>query len=285
MPFFSPLSHTLSNLSRHRADPAATARRLGHMSILMRGHGAPNLPRVPTVFQRFEPLGGTHLADTDQRTPENFAQDLLARVVGEANMDGRVSHALPIQASDHLRVASLSETWHPSAPGELAYDVAGRPVCIYDPGKATRPGAVARTFIVQLAQLRLAATAVPHDYHPADHAHFLIMAGVFNGQGLDMLTLGASLAKRPEFRGLSEKALVAEIEHAAVLGMTVRGLVPEQMVGSYGPVLPQGFRKRIPALCHALEDAEDEVKILRSLCRRTACPESAQASLRTRFAG
>ena len=284
MSFFSPLSNSLSNLSRHRADPAAIARRLGHLSTLMRGHGAPHLPRVPTVFQRFEPLSDTRLDDTDQRTPENFAQDLLARVVGEAHMDGRVSHGLPIHASDHLRIAPLSDTWHPAAPGEVAYDVAGRPVCTYDPGEAGRAGAVARTFVVQLAQLRLASTAVPHDYHPADHPHLLVMAGVFNGQGLDMLALSAFLAKRTEFQGMSEKTLVAEIEHATVLGMVVRGLVPEQVIGSYGPVLPQSFRKRVPAISHALEDAADEVKILRSLCRNVACPESAQASLRARLA-
>jgi len=281
MSIFSPLA----NLSRYRDDPADTERRLEHLSALIRAHGAPNLPRVPTVFQRFEPLCETHLADTDQRSSENFAQDLLARTVGDAHMDGRISHGLPITASDHLRMAPLSETWHPDAPGHIHYDVAGRPVCTYASEKAPTPGALARTFIVQLAQIRLISGVVPKDYDPRTHAHLLVMAGVFNGQGLDMLALAPSMAKRPEFKGLSEKVLKNDIQHATILAMVVRGLVPEQIIASYGPVLSQQFRKRIPSICHALEDTADKVKILRNICRNSKCSESAQVSLHKRFAG
>ena len=266
-----------------RFDADATLRHLGHLSYLINAHGAPHLPRVPTVFSRYEPLARTCYGPDEQRAPAHWADDLFARTASESHAERLASHSLPRSEPDQLLFRPLSELWHRNAPGDVAYDIAGRSVCTYTLGDENIRGRMATGFLVQIATLRLLSAAPPDAYDACDHASLLVAALVFNGQGLEALNLLPELARTPVGQ-LSQARLGQELEHATLLAMVVRGLVPEQIIATYGPVLSPALRKRVWTLCQGFADYTPEVKLLRRLCAGTQCPESAQASLHRKFA-
>lgn len=243
-----------------------TIRQIQDLTFLITRFGEPRLPRVPALLARHEPLSESVQRPDDSRSALDWAGDLFARAVSEAGMGAQLSHTLPRTAEDHLRPVSLSESWHEGVAGEVAYDVAGRGVCVFDEADTMRPGAVAADFFVQMALTRLVGTTPPDGFVSNDQAPLVLAALVFNGHGLEALGLLPQLRANPVFRRFDESELRAEIEELSVLAMYARGLVPEQIVASYGRLLDGGFRKRVFALHNEQRTYVPEMKILRGLC-------------------
>jgi|GEM_PF-3182587 len=258
----------------------------GQLAWMTNTFGSPYLPRVPSVLQRYESLAETAFNEEDTRTSEDWAQDLFGRIVNECHMeDWTLScRPMPDAPDDGLHAFLLSSTWHRMAPGSYHVDILGNPVVIYNADKVSEPGAIALSFILQLATLRLASAPVPDDYNAEDHARLLVEMAVYNAQGLELMAMADMLADHLVQQGLLRQRdvsrFLSELEFTTILGMRTRNLAPEQIVATYGPLLTRTFRKRVWNLVEELNSYGPEMKLMQRLASGKDCAEHAQLSLR-----
>ena len=265
------------------------ARKLWHMETLawaIREFGAPHLPRVPSVLRRFEALHTTVRHTDDERLPADWASDLLGRVQADCRMESWILHSR--QKNDTVdaeyREVPLSSRFHPAAPDRIRVNILGEPVVLADPATYGTQGATALSYILQLATLRLASSEAPETYSHDLHAQTLLAASVYNSAGLELIAMGDLFINYVVERGWLRRAdasgFIAELEFATVLGMRVRGLTPEQIIASYGPVLSKGLRKRIWALSADVDRLAPEFKLLKHLTNQHHGVQYGQAQLR-----
>ena len=273
--------------SRSTLNQTRTLWHIEHMAWLINAHGPIHLPRVPSVLQRFESLSQTAYRSDDARTQEDWAEDLFGRVVTDCHMQDwdLKCRELPDDPDKGIAGVSVARTWHPKAPGLYYVDVLGNPVVVSDPDNASCEGGMALSYILQLATLRLISSNAPEHYDPYQHAMAVMGVAVYNGQGLECLAMASRLTQHLLSSGRVKQseinAFIGELEFATVLAMKARGLAPEQVVASYGPILERSLRKRIWSIYQELEAFAPEVKLLQRLCSGFHDSENNQAQLRS----
>lgn len=264
-------------------------RKLWHMETLawaIREFGAPHLPRVPSVLQRFEPLHTTLRDPEDGRLPGDWASDLLGRVQSDCRMENWILHFRQKSGDadvDYREVALMSR-FHLAAPGRIHVNILGEPVVLADPSTYGVAGRTALDYIVQLATLRMASSEAPDAYRHELHAHAIMAMCVFNAAGLELIAMEnqliAYLVEAGWLKRSDASEFIAELEFATVLGMRVRGLAPEQIIASYGPILSKGLRKRVWSLCGEIDKLAPEFKTLKLLTNDHQGVQYGQAQLR-----
>lgn len=252
-------------------------------------HGAPHLPRVPTVLSRWTPLSDSRRSPDDSRTVAAWADDTFARVLQSCRMDDWTISLVPAggMAERGVRATPLRSHWRREAPEVVHHDLRGEPVVLYRDEDMHRMGVFALKCLLQLATLRMASAAAPGGYSPARHAWHVASTAVFGGGGLDMLNMEDELLSISAAHGVVRTAdareLVRAVEVMTVLAMRARRLTPEQIVASYGQVLGKGFRRRVRAISEGIDRHGSELKLLQRLADGRICNASAQVALRTRL--
>ena len=240
-----------------------------------RSLGAPALPRVPTRFQRSEPLAATTYRADDMRSPLAWAGDLFARICSDCRAAERgldldpMPVPLPAPAEAGVFTTTLNGVFHPGAPGVVRRNLRNQPVCGLDMARVGVTGATARDCVLFLATETLVRHAPPPRYTADGHARAVLAVATHLGQGLELLRMGEVLWSELVEAGWMGRGDVAGARMGVELGTTLhfalQNLTPEQVLASYGPALEAGYRKRLPRLCSTLAALEPELKLIRRL--------------------
>ena len=211
------------------------------LAYLTRRFGPPVRPAVPSPLHKSRGLESLHYDDTDPRTVFDWAQDSYASVCD----------AMGLEAADHQLVASVE----PVAP------VSGR--LTFDPNTCAERGRFVSRLVLELGQRRLDGFDPGFTPSPFQTAVILLSAAAYHRQGFvlthtpDAVTDAIAGTRAP--RRFVENALV----FAACTVLTTLRQTPEQIVATYGTILPFTVRKKVRIACRQAEAFGPEIKLLR----------------------
>lgn len=244
------------------------------MSWLINRYGPPKVPKVPSPIHRTEQLSELCWQEDDVRTVFDWAQDSFGRIKSECGMEDWSIQIEP-QPDERFdgRHMQFSQSWNTDSKEPYYVDGYGRPVIHYDPRHCEDPGYFSARMIIKLAEIKLMNFAPERGISPLQSGILTLTTACYMRQGFTLAALPDAVTHYLTREGDTAKVPMRIINNTLVfsncLTMLSRKLMPEQIVASYGCIMPKAYRKKIRPACKQLESYEAEIKVMRLLANPT----------------
>jgi len=240
------------------------------MAWLIKRYGPPQAPKVPSPIHRTEQLSELCWQENDMRTVFDWAQDNFARIKSESGMED-----WSIQIAPHpdepfdSRHMQFSQSWNTDGKEPYYVDGYGRPVIHYDPRHCEDPGYFAARVIIKLAEIKLMNFAPEKGISPLQSGILTLTAACYMRQGFNLAALPEAVAhyltREEDTAKVPQRIIDNTLVFSNCLVMLSRKLMPEQMVATYGTLMPKAHRKKVRPACKQLEGYKSEIEVIRLL--------------------
>ncbi|MEP3891995.1 MAG: hypothetical protein ABJN69_16180 [Hellea sp.] len=244
------------------------------MSWLIKRYGPPQAPKVPSPIHKTEQLSDLCWHEDDVRTVFDWAQDSFGRIKSECGMEDWSIQIAP-QPDERFdsRHMQFSQSWNTDSKEPYYVDGYGRPVIHYDPRHCEDPGYFAARVIIKLAEIKLMNFTPERGISPLQSGILTLTAVCYMRQGFALAALPDAVTHYLTREGDTAKVPPRIINNTLVfsncLMMLSRKLTPEQIVASYGCIIPKAHRKKIRPACKQIESYTAEIKVIRLLANPT----------------
>jgi len=240
------------------------------MSWLINRYGPAKSPKVPSPIHKTEQLSDLCWREDDSRTVFDWAQDNFGRIKSECGMDDWSVQIAPgpdePYNSEHMLFA---QSWNMDSKELYYVDAYGRPVIHYDPRHCEDPGYFAARVIIKLAEIKLMNFAPEQGISPLQSGILTLTAACYMRQGFNLAALPNAVAYYLTREGDTSKVPRRIIDNTLAFSTSLmllsRRLTPEQIVATYGCIMPKSFRKKIRPACKQIESYKSEIKVMRLL--------------------
>lgn len=244
------------------------------MSWLINRYGSPKAPKVPSPIHKTEQLSDLCWREDDSRTVFDWAQDNFGRVKSECGMeDWSIQIAPQPDEPFDSRHMQFSQSWNTDGKEPYYVDGYGRPVIHYDPRHCEEPGYFVARVIIKLAEIKLMNFTPDKGVSPLQSGILTLTAACYMRQGFNLAALPEAVAHYLTREGDTAKVPQRIIDNTLVfsncLTMLSRKLMPEQIVATYGTIMPKAHRKKIRPACKQVESYRSEIKLMRLLANPT----------------
>ena len=240
------------------------------MSWLLRRYGPPKNPKVPSPLHKTEELSDLAWQEDDARSVFDWAEDNFGRIKCECGMDD-----WSIQIAPHpdepfdARHMQFAQSWNMNNKEPYYVDGYGRPVIHYDPRHCTDPGYFAARVIIKLAEIKLMNFIPEQGISPLQSGILTLTTACYMRQGFTMAALteavGYYLTHERDTAPVPRRIIENTLAFSTCLMLLSRKLAPEQIIATYGSLMPKGFRKKIRPACKQVESYKPEIKMMRLL--------------------
>ena len=240
------------------------------MSWLLRRYGPPKNPKVPSPLHKTEGLSDLAWQEDDARSVFDWAEDNFGRIKCECGMDD-----WSIQIAPHpdepldARHMQFAQSWNMNSKEPYYVYVYGRPVIHYDPRHCTDPGYFAARVIIKLAEIKLMNFIPEQGISPLQSGILTLTTACYMRQGFTMAALteavGYYLTHERDTAPVPRRIIENTLAFSTCLMLLSRKLAPEQIIATYGSLMPKGFRKKIRPACKQVESYKPEIKMMRLL--------------------
>jgi len=237
------------------------------MAWLIKRYGPPQAPKVPSPIHRTEQLSELCWQENDMRTVFDWAQDNFARIKSESGMED-----WSIQIAPHpdepfdSRHMQFSQSWNTDGKEPYYVDGYGRPVIHYDPRHCEDPGYFAARVIIKLAEIKLMNFAPEKGISPLQSGILTLTAACYMRQGFNLAALPEAVAhyltREEDTAKVPQRIIDNTLVFSNCLVMLSRKLMPEQMVATYGTLMPKAHRKKVRPACKQLEGYKSEIEVI-----------------------
>ena len=240
------------------------------MSWLINRYGPPKAPKVPSPIHKIEQLYELCWRQDDVRTVFDWAQDSFGHIKSECGMDDWSIQIAPKPDEQFdSRHMQFSQSWNTDSKEPYYVDGYGRPVIHYDPRHCEDPGYFAARVIIKLAEIKLMNFVPEKGVSPLQSGILTLTAACYMRQGFNLAALPQAVAHYLTREGDTAKVPQRIIDNTLVfsncLAMLSLKLMPEQIVATYGTIMPKIHRKKIRPACKQIESYGPEMQVMRLL--------------------
>lgn len=237
------------------------------MAWLIRRHGPPARPTVPSPLHKSSSLEDLHWDASDSRSVFDWADDSFGMIKSDCRMDDWTVTVIP--AGDGVDPSSVMPTRQLASPHSHApyiVDLHGRPVFFYDPRDCVEPGYFTARAVLRLAELRLTGfeSATPLSGFTGRMA--VLTAACYGRQGLALANLprdvSAFLTSDQDLRAVPHRVVMNTLCFSTCLALRIRRQSEEMILATYGARMPKVFRRKIKQACRQIDSFEQELKLL-----------------------
>jgi hypothetical protein len=218
------------------------------LAFLIRHYGPPARPAVPSPLHKRPGIETLVYDDLDQREVFDWAQDSYATVCD-------VMHINP----DEFRfIASVEDEGAPHFPSTHLPNLLS-----YDPRHCSQRGYFVAHLVLEICDRKL--SAFNPGFEPSDFqaAIILLSAAAYFRQGFVLTHCLAATAQALGTVKRPHRFLENTLCFAACTALAINRQSPEQIVATYGAILPKAVRKKVPITYRQIESFETELKLLR----------------------
>lgn len=222
-------------------------------AYLIRHHGLPQRPTVPSPLHKSQGIETLVYAQNDARSIEDWAQDSFATILHAINQAGK--------ADLILRPDGAPQTGQTEAPHSRESPL----ILGYDPSRVSEPGHFVSRIMLQLAAVHMSGFETAPNLSGVQRALIWLSACAFMRQGFALAHCAPALQTELSVWSVPQRVIESHLVFAACLGLRLRRQAPEQIVATYGRVLSPSMRRKIRPACRQIDHFAPEVKWLQSL--------------------
>ncbi len=211
------------------------------LAFLIRQYGSPARPIVPSPLHKSQGIETLVHDASDGREVFDWAQDNYATV----------NDAMGLNPAEFRFIASLE-------PVPEAADLV-----TYDPRLCGEKGRFVADLVLDLCDKKLATFDPEFEPSPFQAAVILLSAAAYFRQGFVLTHLPEATRHALDHANTPQRFVENILTFAACVALCVNRQSPEQIVATYGTILPKHIRKKVPATCRQIESFEAEIKLLR----------------------
>ena len=211
------------------------------LAFLIRRFGPPTRPLVPSPLHKSPGLESLRHDETDARRVFDWAQDSYATICD----------AMGIPAGEHRLLASVDPI--PPQAGLL----------LFDPAECEARGQFVARIVLELCNRRLAGFDPGFAPSEFQAAVILLSTAAYFRQGFVLTHIPEAVAHVLSGTHAPQRFVENTLTFAACAALGVLRQTPEQIVATYGVILPKSVRKKVRAACRQANGFEPEMKLLR----------------------
>ncbi|MEP1229407.1 MAG: hypothetical protein ABJG88_01895, partial [Litorimonas sp.] len=155
-------------------------------------------------------------------------------------------------------------------------DNRGQTIIFYDPNRLHQIGYFAAHIILKLAELRLRQIQIEYVQSPLTQYLTTLSAVCYNRQGFNLMNLTPyvseyftdDMGKKPISSRLIENALC----FTAVMALRTHRQSNEQIIATYGQIIPKTCRKKVRQAYKQTQDFEHDLKLMQLMNKPRANP-------------
>jgi|GEM_PF-3800282 len=261
------------------------SRALWHMDMLIwliNHNGPPHTPNVPSPLHFTQPLSQRCWGEMDTRMPLIWAEDEVAHII--ANTKLPIQNISIIPDVDQVLRHSTSNTpnsshkahftagWQKTPDLRINLNIQGQPIILYDPRRCMEPGYFSAKVIMAMARIYVGMNEKPDNFMTENERALTWLAACFSGQGFVLLDLSEKLFAEMLFnREITQKyrrSIHREITFTTVLCLASKGMMAEQIIATYGPIISKSVRRNIWSIYKQISRYDQKLKMLRLLINR-----------------
>ena len=216
------------------------------LAFLIRRHGPPSRPPVPSPLHKSHGLDMLFYDEDDERSVYDWAQDSYATVADCMQID-----------PDHFRLVSSVEPVAPT-PGLLTFD----------PRRVGEKGHYVSNLTLDICASRMDGFDPGFVVNGFQPALVVLAAAAYHRAGLALTNVLPAVTEALAEHGVPQRFVENTLVFSACAVLSVLRQSPEQMVATYGPAITTQVRKKIRPACRQVESYGPELKLLQVMGER-----------------
>jgi len=226
------------------------------LTQLIQKFGPVKRPKVPSLLHKSDRL--YHLAWTDiaTRSVPTWAQDNFIAIKSECDMEDWPIEIHPFSSQNDSNT-TIQDSF---------LDNRGHSVIFYDPDRCHEAGYFAGHMILKLAELRLSHVQSEYAQSPFMKRMAILSAACYNRQGFNLLNLtpyvSHYLTNTLDLKPIPLRLIENTLCFTSSLALKVRRQSSEQIIGTYGQLMPKACRKKILHAYKQIEAYDSDIKLM-----------------------
>ncbi|WP_409433418.1 hypothetical protein ACJ3XI_02635 [Litorimonas sp. RW-G-Af-16] len=231
------------------------------LAWLMRTYGPTIRPTVPSPLHKSKQLNDLCHDEMDTRSVYVWAEDSFGEIKHASNMS-------------EWEIGLVAMTGVPQDGGLEMHVPPNTDVVLYDPSRCEDAGYFPAITLMQLAEIQCQPFQPEAGLSPLMQGMLILASGAYNGQGFALANLvpdvSEYLTAERDVRRVPFRIIENTLCFATCLNLMTKRQSPEQIVATYGTLMPTGFRKKIRQACRQIETFQEELKLLQILAEPKA---------------
>ena len=227
-----------------------------NLTELIQIYGPLKRPKVPSPLHKSGRLYRQAWTDTDTRSVANWAHDNFITILSECGMEDwpiDIHPLLPEAESEHLTNG--------------LYDNLGNQIIFYDPDRCHETGYFTAHIILKLAELR--SSQIQRGYVQSSLAKriSILSAACYNRQGFNLMNLTPYISEymtaNQDEKPIQARLIENTLCFTTLMALRIGRQSNEQIIATYGQLIPKSCRKKIPQAFKQIEDYQNDIKLMR----------------------
>lgn len=242
------------------------------LAWLMRKYGPQSRPEVPSPLHKSSRLFTVRWEELDSRNVADWAQDTFGEIVCASGMGDWPLQLIAEADGELLETPKILHNVNTSQVIE-AYlvDHFGRPMITYDPRRCYLPGYFVARIVLRLAELRMTGYSPEAGLSPLMNRMLVMGTACYARQGFTLANLceevSAFLTQPADARNVPLRIVTNTLCFTACLNLRVLKQSPEQIIATYGALMPRSFRGKVRRACKQIDGYEAELKLLQQMAQ------------------
>lgn len=225
------------------------------LAQLIQKFGPVQRPKVPSPLHKSDRLFRQAWTDTDMRIVTDWAHDNFITIKSQCNMDDWAVDIYPL--IPHENPEQLQDGF---------LDEEGNTIIFYNPERCHETGYFSAHIILKLAELRLSQTQSEYAQSPLMKRMAILSAACYNRQGFNLMNLtpyiSEYLTNKFDEKPIPIRLIENTLCFTTIMALRVRRQSNEQIIATYGQLIPKTCRKKITQACKQVEDYKNDIKLM-----------------------
>lgn len=220
-------------------------------SWLIQNYGMPSRPPVPSPLHKTPQISDLKYDALDTRPVTLWAEDNFAAIKNICAMSTDEVHLIPVDEFERLELSGFE--------GERDY-------VVYDPTCCNETAYFPTAVLLQLADIRSRDLQGEAGLTLLTRNMVVLITGAYNGTGFSLANMVVDISDvitpSRAFRRMPYRLIENTLCFGTCLSLMVQRQSMEQIIATYGTLMPPSFRRKVRLACRQIETYKEDVKLL-----------------------